>query len=123
MGKTVIGYVGSILDYEGLELLIDAAAELDAIGADVIAVSDVSGGVYDEGGLDIQSLLRFAEQTRRPTVPESALGAVHDLWREYSTSSSKLRLRHETRCVRAVVDKSALASEPDPPDAILLSLD
>ena len=28
----------------------------------VIAVSDVSGGVYDEGGLDIQSLLRFAEQ-------------------------------------------------------------
>ena len=39
-----------------------AAAELDAIGADVIAVSDVSGGVYDEGGLDIQSLLRFAEQ-------------------------------------------------------------
>ncbi|GAA3537019.1 hypothetical protein AFL01nite_11670 [Aeromicrobium flavum] len=73
--------------------------------------------------LDLPHLLRFAEQTRRPTVPESALGAVHDLWREYSTSSSKLRLRHETRCVRAVVDKSALASEPDPPDAILLSLD
>jgi glutamate dehydrogenase (NAD(P)+) len=39
-----------------------AAAELDALGADVIAVSDVSGGVHDEGGLDIQSLLRFAEQ-------------------------------------------------------------
>ena len=39
-----------------------AAAELDAHRRDVIAVSDVSGGVYDEGGLDIQSLLRFAEQ-------------------------------------------------------------
>jgi glutamate dehydrogenase (NAD(P)+) len=39
-----------------------AAAELDAIGADVIAVSDVSGAVYDEGGLDVQALLRFAEQ-------------------------------------------------------------
>ncbi|MGD8149457.1 glycosyltransferase [Ornithinimicrobium sp. Y1694] len=27
-GKTVVGYVGSILDYEGLELLLDAAATL-----------------------------------------------------------------------------------------------
>ncbi|MET0766932.1 MAG: hypothetical protein ABWY50_04750 [Aeromicrobium sp.] len=56
-------------------------------------------------------------------MPESALGAVHDLWREYASGAAKLRLRHETRCVRAVVDKSALAGEPDPPDAILLSLD
>ncbi|MBA4607301.1 class I SAM-dependent methyltransferase [Aeromicrobium sp. Marseille-Q0843] len=73
--------------------------------------------------LDLAHLLRFAEQTRRATVPESALGAVHDLWREYASGAAKLRLRHETRCVRAVVDKSALAGEPDPPDAILLSLD
>ncbi|WP_347754301.1 glycosyltransferase [Agrococcus sp. ProA11] len=28
VGKTVIGYVGSILDYEGIDLLIEAAAEL-----------------------------------------------------------------------------------------------
>lgn len=73
--------------------------------------------------LDLSHLLRFAEQTRRASVPESALGAVHDLWREYSTGAAKLRLRHETRCVRAVVDRSALPSEPDPPDAVLLSLD
>lgn len=33
-GKTVIGYVGSILDYEGLDLLIDAAAELSAVRSD-----------------------------------------------------------------------------------------
>jgi glutamate dehydrogenase (NAD(P)+) len=39
-----------------------AAAELDSKGASVIAVSDVSGGLHDEGGLDVQSLLRFAEQ-------------------------------------------------------------
>ena len=39
-----------------------AAAELDALGATVLAVSDVSGGVYDSGGLDIQVLMRFAEQ-------------------------------------------------------------
>ena len=39
-----------------------AAAELDAMGATVIAVSDVSGGVHDEGGLDVSVLLRFAEE-------------------------------------------------------------
>jgi len=73
--------------------------------------------------LDLPRLLLFAEQTKRASVPESALGAVHELWREYSTGTGTLRLRHETRCVRAVVDKSALAAEPDPPDAVLLSLD
>jgi glutamate dehydrogenase (NAD(P)+) len=39
-----------------------AAAELDAMGATVMAVSDVSGGVYDPGGLDVEALRRFAEQ-------------------------------------------------------------
>jgi glutamate dehydrogenase (NAD(P)+) len=39
-----------------------AAAELDSLGATVIAVSDVSGGVHDSGGLDVQALLRFAEE-------------------------------------------------------------
>src|SRR6476660_8742122 len=39
-----------------------AAGELDAKGATVIAVSDLSGGVYDEGGLDVEALRRFAEQ-------------------------------------------------------------
>lgn len=73
--------------------------------------------------LDLQRLLLFAEQTRRPSVPDSALGAVHDLWQEYSAGAGTLRLRHETRCLRARVDKSALAADPDPPDAVLLSLD
>ncbi len=39
-----------------------AAAELEALGATVIAVSDVSGGVLDEAGLDVEALRRFAEQ-------------------------------------------------------------
>ena len=39
-----------------------AAAELESKGATVIAVSDVSGGVHDESGLDVQALLRFVEQ-------------------------------------------------------------
>jgi glutamate dehydrogenase (NAD(P)+) len=41
-----------------------AAAELDALGATVIAVSDLSGGVYDPGGLEVEALRRFAEQHR-----------------------------------------------------------
>ena len=39
-----------------------AAAELDEKGAAVIAVSDVSGAVHDEGGLDVAALRRFAEE-------------------------------------------------------------
>src|SRR6187399_587129 len=39
-----------------------AAAELESKGATVIAVSDLSGGVHDESGLDVQALLRFVEQ-------------------------------------------------------------
>src|SRR3954468_5540454 len=39
-----------------------ASSELAAHGATVIAVSDVSGGVHDESGLDVQALLAFAEE-------------------------------------------------------------
>jgi len=38
-----------------------AAAELQAQGATVIAVSDMSGGIHDERGLDVEALLRFVE--------------------------------------------------------------
>jgi len=39
-----------------------AAQELEARGAKVIAVSDVSGGVLDETGLPVERLVEFAEQ-------------------------------------------------------------
>src|SRR3989440_12543570 len=39
-----------------------AAHELAAKGAKVVAVSDVSGGVYDEQGLDVDALLAFAQE-------------------------------------------------------------
>jgi glutamate dehydrogenase (NAD(P)+) len=38
-----------------------AASELAAHGAKVVAVSDVSGGVHDEGGLDVAALHSFVE--------------------------------------------------------------
>jgi glutamate dehydrogenase (NAD(P)+) len=39
-----------------------AAAELHDRGAKVIAVSDVSGGVHDESGLDVHALRQFAAE-------------------------------------------------------------
>jgi glutamate dehydrogenase (NAD(P)+) len=39
-----------------------AAGELYAKGARVVAVSDVSGGVHDENGLDVAELRRYAEE-------------------------------------------------------------
>src|SRR3954464_5248735 len=39
-----------------------AAGELHDRGALVVAVSDLSGGVHDESGLDVQALLAFAEE-------------------------------------------------------------
>jgi glutamate dehydrogenase (NAD(P)+) len=39
-----------------------AAAELHDRGARVIGVSDVSGGVHDEGGLDVHALRQFAAE-------------------------------------------------------------
>jgi glutamate dehydrogenase (NAD(P)+) len=39
-----------------------AAGELDEQGASVVAVSDLSGGVYDPGGLDVAALRRYAEE-------------------------------------------------------------
>ena len=39
-----------------------AAAELHERGARVVAVSDVSGGVHDEHGLDVPALRRFAAE-------------------------------------------------------------
>ena len=39
-----------------------AARELATKGAKVVAVSDVSGGVYDESGLEVDALLAFARE-------------------------------------------------------------
>jgi glutamate dehydrogenase (NAD(P)+) len=39
-----------------------AAAELYEKGAKVVAVSDLSGGIHDERGLDVEALRRFAEE-------------------------------------------------------------
>lgn len=47
-GKTVIGYVGSLVDYEGLELLIDAAKILKQERADVAVLIVGDGAVLSQ---------------------------------------------------------------------------
>ena len=45
-GKTVIGYVGSLLKYEGLDLLLDAVASLPSLIRNELAVLIVGDGEY-----------------------------------------------------------------------------
>ena len=70
--------------------------------------------------LDLPGLLRFAEATKHPSVGEAALAQVRDLFMSYGAQTGFLRLRHETFCVRAKVDKSAMPQEAAPPDTMLL---
>lgn len=70
--------------------------------------------------LDLPGLLRFAEATKHPSVGESALSQVRDLFLSYGGQTGFLRLRHETLCVRARVDKAAMSHDTEPPDTMLL---
>lgn len=70
--------------------------------------------------LDLPGLMRFAEATRHPSVGESALAQVRDLFMSYGAQTGFLRLRHETFCVRAEVDKSSLGVQVEPPETMLL---
>ncbi|NRQ49356.1 class I SAM-dependent methyltransferase [Aeromicrobium stalagmiti] len=70
--------------------------------------------------LDLPGLLRFAQATKHPSVGEAALAQVRDLFMSYGGQTGFLRLRHETFCVRARVDKAGLSQETPPPDTMLL---
>ncbi|WP_114558761.1 glycosyltransferase family 4 protein [Desertihabitans aurantiacus] len=64
-GKKVIGYVGTIVDYEGLELLVEAAGVLSRERSDFVvlvigdgnALEDLTQRVVDEGLTDVVKLL------------------------------------------------------------------
>jgi glutamate dehydrogenase (NAD(P)+) len=49
-----------------------AACELHERGAKVVAVSDVSGGIYDEDGLDIAALYAYAQEHGHSSLVEYA---------------------------------------------------
>lgn len=70
--------------------------------------------------LDLPGLMRFAEQTKHPSVGDDALTRVRDLFVSYGGQTGTLRLRHQTRCLRAQVIKENLAPAVEPPDTTLL---
>lgn len=72
--------------------------------------------------LDLAGLLRFAEQTRHPTVGDAAMPQVRQLFESYGAQTGALRLRHTTSGLRARVLKENVSPEPDPPETYLVDL-
>lgn len=70
--------------------------------------------------LDLDGLMKFARATMAPTTTETDLSRVRELFVGYGARSGSLRLRHQTHCLRAKVDKESLPVEPEPPDTMLL---
>ena len=70
--------------------------------------------------LDLPGLLKFAAETKHPSVGEQALVQVQELFQSYGQQTGFLRLRHETLCIRARVDKSGMADDAPAPDTMLL---
>ncbi len=59
-----VDLVGSSVAVQGFGNVGAATAKfLQKAGAKVVAVSDVTGGIYNPGGIDIASLLRYAKDT------------------------------------------------------------
>lgn len=75
-GKTVIGYVGSVLDYEGLELLLDAARQLknDRNDFHVLIVGD---------GAELESFQQRVLRERLGDVVTFTGRVPHDLVGDY----------------------------------------
>lgn len=70
--------------------------------------------------LDLDGLMRFAKSTMGPSAGEETLYRVRELFLSYGAQTGHLRLRHQTHCLRARVDKDSLPDEVEPPDTMLL---
>ncbi len=78
---------------------------------------ETSAGAWEQ--LDLDGLMRFARANRNPSVPDSALALVRELFDEYARQTGFLRLRHEVRCIRAQVDKTQIETEATPETVLL----
>lgn len=104
---------------------ITGARGAGAAHVDTFTASGLFGvpETYEVGSwekLDLPGLLRFAEETKHPSVGEAALSQVRELFMTYGGQTGFLRLRHETQCVRARVDKAGMTQDAPPPDTLLL---
>jgi len=70
--------------------------------------------------LDLTGLMKFAKSTMGPSAGEETLDRVRALFLSYGAQTGHLRLRHQTHCLRARVDKNSLPEEAEPPDTMLL---
>jgi len=80
-----------------------AAHELHAKGATVLAVSDVSGGVYNEAGLDVDELIEFVHQN-------GSLAAYPDA--EHVTNAQLLELPCDILVLAAREDQVTAENAP-----------
>ena len=78
---------------------------------------ETTSGAWEQ--LDLDGLMRFARANRSPSLPDSALALVRELFDEYARQTGFLRLRHEVRCIRARVDKSQIETEAAPETVLL----
>ncbi|MFT4298770.1 MAG: class I SAM-dependent methyltransferase [Aeromicrobium sp.] len=97
------------------------AAATDTFGASGLFAAPETHefAVWEE--LDSGGFVQFARDTGRYT-DDATLARVHQLFLDSASGAGFLRLRHETLCVRARVDKSALTEDPAPPDTLLIDL-
>lgn len=78
----------------------------------------VEAGTWER--LDLPALLRFASEHRHPSVPESALSQVSELFERYGSQTGSLQLRTESMCLRARVDKTTMAEVEETSEIMLL---
>ncbi len=69
-------------------------------------------GTWEE--LDLAGALRFAADVKGPTSGDEIFPAVQELFTSYASQSGTLRMRHQTHCLRARVNRENLLDEPAP---------
>lgn len=93
-----------------------AVNTLDASGL-FLPAEQIDSGSWEK--LDLEALIQFAQATSPSAVSEDSLARVRQLWDSYGARTGSLRLRRQTTCLRAQVDKSALPEQPAAPDVKL----
>jgi len=74
-------------------------------------------GTWEE--LDLAGALRFAADVKGPTAGDETYPAVRELFTSYASQSGTLRMRHQTHCLRARVNRENLLEEPTPETTLL----
>jgi SAM-dependent methyltransferase len=97
-----------------------APAPVDTLGASGLFHEPERTDFGSWEQLDLDGLMKFARATMDPSSGADALDRVRELFLSYGATTGNLRLRHQTHCLRARVDKDSLPAEAEPPDTMLL---